>query len=61
VNDTHEAGCECNEFGCTMRHRSHGCTCPEPAVTSACDCDDWYVGHIHTPNGIQPIEDDDDE
>ena len=23
-----------------------------------CDCDAWPVGHIHTPKGLQPIDDD---
>jgi hypothetical protein len=31
----------------------------EPAGTPdwVCDCEDWPVGHIHTPRGIQPVED----
>jgi hypothetical protein len=34
---------------------------PQPGAASAlfCDCDAWPAGHIHTPKGLQPIEDDD--
>jgi hypothetical protein len=35
----HERGCECLEFGCRSRHRSHGCYCdlPDAAPLSLAD------------------------